>query len=88
VCTTRPLCEAKASTTYSTANPEVRALVDSGSRGLAKDHPSQVIAPPLKPKKSASTDETAAHEAARESQSSARIPAERAVAELEWWRQL
>ena len=68
--------------------PDVRALVDSGYRGLAKDHPGQVIAPPLKPKKGASAEETAAYEAARKSQSSARIPAEHAIAELKWWRQL
>jgi hypothetical protein len=68
--------------------PDVKVLVDSGYRGLAKDHPGQVIAPPLKPKKSASAEETAAYEAARKSQSSARIPAEHAIAELKWWRQL
>ncbi len=33
--------------------PEVKFLVDSGYRGLANDHPNQVMAPPLKPKKDA-----------------------------------
>jgi hypothetical protein len=31
--------------------PDVQVLVDAGYRSLAKDHPGQVIAPPLKPKK-------------------------------------
>jgi hypothetical protein len=40
--------------------PTVKFLVDSGYRGLANDHPDQVIAPPLKPKKDASPDQVAA----------------------------
>jgi hypothetical protein len=64
----------------------VKFLVDSGYRGLANDHPDQVIAPPLKPKKDAPPDEVAAYEAARKAQSSQRIPAEHAIASIKWWR--
>ncbi len=64
------------------AYPQVRFLVDAGYRSLAKDHPDQVIAPPLKPKKNAPPDEIAAYEAARKTQSSQRIPAEHAIAAL------
>jgi hypothetical protein len=58
----------------------VRFLVDAGYRGLAKDHPDQVIAPPLKPKKDAPPEQVAAYESARKAQSSQRIPAEHAIA--------
>jgi DDE superfamily endonuclease/Helix-turn-helix of DDE superfamily endonuclease len=70
------------------AYPDVRFLVDAGYRGLAKDHPNQVIAPPLKPKKDAPPDQVAAYEAARKAQSSQRIPAEHAIAAIKWWRTL
>ena len=70
------------------AHPEVKFLVDAGYRGLATDHPEQVIAPPLKPKKDAPPDEVAAYEAARKAQSSQRIPAEHAIAAIKWWRTL
>jgi hypothetical protein len=70
------------------AYPEVKFLVDAGYRGLAKDHPEQVIAPPLKPKKDAPPDEVAAYETARKAQSSQRIPAEHAIAAIKWWRTL
>ena len=68
--------------------PEVKFLVDSGYRRLAKDHPDQVIAPPLKPKKDAPPDQVAAYETARKAQSSQRIPAEHAIALIKWWRPL
>ena len=42
--------------------PEVKAKVDAGYRGLAKEFPDQVQAPPLKPKKDATPEETAAYE--------------------------
>ncbi|MCW2931546.1 MAG: hypothetical protein JWM19_2508 [Actinomycetia bacterium] len=42
--------------------PQVRAKVDAGYRGLAKEFPDQVQAPPLKPKKDAASEETAAYE--------------------------
>jgi len=45
--------------------PDVKFLIDSGYRGLANDHPDQVIAPPLKPKKDATADEVAAYQATR-----------------------
>ena len=70
------------------AYPDVQFLVDAGYRGLAKDHPGQVIAPPLKPKKDAPPDEIAAYEAIRKAQSSQRIPAEHAIAAIKWWRTL
>jgi hypothetical protein len=66
----------------------VRFLVDAGYRGLAKDHPGQVIAPPLKPKKDTPPDQIAAYETARKAQSSQRIPAEHAIAAIKWWRTL
>jgi hypothetical protein len=67
---------------------EVKLLVDSGYRGLANDHPDQVIAPPLKPKKDAAPEQVAAYENARKAQSSQRIPAEHAIASIKWWRTL
>jgi hypothetical protein len=60
--------------------PDVKVLVDSGYRGLANDHPDQVIAPPRKPRKDSPADQIAAYEAARKAQSSQRIPAEHAIA--------
>ena len=70
------------------AYPDVQFLVDSGYRGLAKNHPDQVIAPPLKPTKDTPPDDIAAYEAARKAQSSQRIPAEHAIAAIKWWRTL
>jgi DDE superfamily endonuclease/Helix-turn-helix of DDE superfamily endonuclease len=70
------------------AYPEVKFLVDAGYRGLAKDHPEQVIAPPLKPKKHAPPDEMTTYETARKAQSCQRIPAEHAIAAIKWWRTL
>jgi hypothetical protein len=66
----------------------VKVLVDSSYRGLANDHPNQVIAPPRKPKQGAPAGEVGAYQAAGKAQSSHRIPAEHAIAELKWWRQL
>ena len=40
--------------------PQVKAKVDAGYRGLAKEFPDQVQAPPLKPKKDAPPEEAAA----------------------------
>ena len=68
--------------------PQVKFLVDSGYRGLAKAHPDQVTAPPLKPKKDATPEQVAVYEATRKAQSSQRIPAEHAIALIKWWRQL
>jgi hypothetical protein len=66
--------------------PQVKAKVDAGYRGLAKEFPAQVQAPPLKPKKDAPPEETAAYEAQRHKQSSERICVEHANAEHKQWR--
>jgi len=68
--------------------PQVKAKVDAGYRGLAKQFPDQVEAPSLKPKKDAPPEEVAAWEAARKNQSSERIPVEHANAEHKRWRPL
>ena len=68
--------------------PQVKAKVDAGYRGLAKEFPDQVQAPPLKPKKDAAPEETAAYEAGRHRQSSERICVEHANAEHKQWRVL
>jgi len=68
--------------------PQVNAKVDAGYRGLAKGFPGQVQAPPLKPKKDAPPEETAAYEEQRHKQSSERICVEHANAELKQWRPL
>jgi hypothetical protein len=69
-------------------HPQVRAKVDAGYRGLAKEFPGQVQAPPLKPKKDAAPGETATWEAGRHRQSSERICVEHANAEHKQWRVL
>jgi hypothetical protein len=71
-----------------TRYPQVTAKVDAGYRGLAKEFPDQVQAPPLKPKKNAAPEETAAYEEQRHQQSSERICVEHANAELKQWRPL
>jgi DDE superfamily endonuclease/Helix-turn-helix of DDE superfamily endonuclease len=68
--------------------PKVKAKVDAGYRGLAKQFPGQVQAPPLKPKKDATPEETAAYEEQRHQQSSERICVEHANAEHKQWRPL
>ena len=68
--------------------PQVKAKVDAGYRGLANQFPDQVQAPPLKPGKDATPEETAAYEAQRHKQSSERICVEHANAELKQWRTL
>ncbi|GAA3783763.1 transposase family protein [Streptomyces chiangmaiensis] len=68
--------------------PQVKAKVDAGYRGLAKQFPDQIEAPPLKPKKDASPKEVADWQAARTQQSSERIPVEHANAEHKQWRPL
>jgi hypothetical protein len=68
--------------------PEVKAKVDAGYRGLAKEFPGQVQAPPLKPKKDAPPEEVAAWDEARHKQSSERICVEHANAEHKQWRTL
>ena len=68
--------------------PQVNAKVDAGYRGLAKEFPDQVQAPPLKPGKDATPEQTAAHEAQRHKQSSERMCVEHANAEYKQWRPL
>jgi hypothetical protein len=68
--------------------PQVKAKVDAGYRGLAREFPDQVQAPPLKPKKDAAPEETAAYETERHRQSSERICVEHANAEHKQWRVL
>jgi hypothetical protein len=68
--------------------PQVKAKVDAGYRGLAREFPGQVQAPPLKPKKDAPPEETADYEAERHRQSSERICVEHANAEHKQWRPL
>jgi hypothetical protein len=68
--------------------PQVKAKVDAGYRGLAKEFRDQVQAPPLKPKKDAPPDETAAWDELRHQQSSERICVEHANAEHKQWRTL
>jgi DDE superfamily endonuclease/Helix-turn-helix of DDE superfamily endonuclease len=70
------------------AYPQVKILVDTGYQGLAKDHPDQVAAPPLKLRPGAAPARQAAWEVERKTQSSQRIPVEHAIAELKWWRVL
>ena len=71
-----------------TRHPQVRAKVDAGYRGLAKQFPDQIQAPPLKPKKDAAPEETAACEEQRHQQSSQRICVGHANAEHKQWRVL
>ena len=68
--------------------PQVRTKVDAGYRGLAKQFPDQVQAPPLKPKKDATPEEAAACEEQRHKQSSERICVEHANADHKQWRPL
>jgi hypothetical protein len=68
--------------------PQVRVKVDAGYRGLAREFPDQVQAPPLKPKKDAAPEEVTAYEAQRHKQSSERICVEHANAEHKQWRPL
>ena len=68
--------------------PQVKAKVDAGYRGLAKEFPDQVQAPPPKPKKDTPPEETAEYESRRHEQSSERICVEHANAEHKQWRPL
>jgi DDE superfamily endonuclease/Helix-turn-helix of DDE superfamily endonuclease len=70
------------------AFPDVKVLVDAGYRGLAKQFPDQVIAPPLKGPKEADQDDVAQREAERFTQSSARIVVEQAIGEMKHFRPL
>ncbi|MFG3058572.1 transposase family protein [Streptomyces sp. NPDC048231] len=63
----------------------VKAKVDSGYLGLAKEFPGQVGAPPNKPKDEACDGDTHAWRETRRRQSSARICVEHTDAELRQW---
>ena len=69
-------------------HPQVKAKIDAGYRGLAKEFPDQVQAPPLTPGKDAAPEQAAACEAQRHRQSSERICVEHANAEHKQWRPL
>lgn len=69
-------------------HPNVRAEVDSGYQGLAKEFPSQVSAPPKKPAKDAPDGDKRAWREARRRQSSARIVVEHTNAEYKQWHPL
>ncbi|MEV4418331.1 hypothetical protein [Catellatospora sp. NPDC049609] len=62
--------------------------MDAGYQGLAKSHPGQVEAPPLKLRPGAAEPYRIAYEHKRKDQSSRRIAVEHAIAELKWWRVL
>jgi hypothetical protein len=68
--------------------PTVRAKVDSGYQGLARDFPDQVSAPPKKPPKDATDAQRAEYNTSRKAQSSQRICVEHAIAEPKQWRPL
>jgi hypothetical protein len=68
--------------------PTVRAKVDSGYQGLARDFPDQISAPPKKPAKDATAPKQAEYNVARKTQSSQRICVEHAIAEPKQWRTL
>lgn len=70
------------------ARPSVKAKVDSGYQGLAKEFPHQVTAPPKKPKEDACDGDKYAWREARRRQSSARICVEHTNAELRQWAPL
>ncbi|OEJ21185.1 transposase [Streptomyces agglomeratus] len=65
--------------------PAVKAKVDSGYAGLAKEFPGQVSAPPKKPKDEACDGDKYAWRETRRRQSSARICVEHTNAELRQW---
>ncbi|WP_331755770.1 transposase family protein [Streptomyces sp. NBC_01643] len=68
--------------------PGVKAKVDSGYQGLAKEFPGQITAPPKKPKEDVGDGDKYAWREARRRQSSARICVEHTNAELRQWAPL
>jgi len=68
--------------------PKVKAKVDSGYQGLARDFPDQVTAPPKKPAKDADDTQRAEYDRIRHAQSSQRICVEHTIAEPKQWRPL
>ncbi|MFE4425116.1 transposase family protein [Streptomyces sp. NPDC056817] len=68
--------------------PTVKAKVDSGYQGLAKEFPDQVSAPPKKPADDACEGDKRAWRETRRRQSSQRIVVEHANAEYKQWHPL
>ncbi len=62
--------------------PDVAIEMNNGYRGLARDYPGQVTAPPKKPRKNAAEAETQTWREARHAQSSSRICVEHGIGEL------
>ena len=85
---TRPQSRPRGSPTSSLDFPRSASRYNAGYRGLAKEFPNQVHAPPKKPKKDATPEEVAAYEEQRHKQSSERICVEHANADLKKWRPL
>ena len=69
-------------------HPQVKAEVDSGYQGLARDFPDQISAPPPKPANHAPSEQVAGYQQARKQQSSRRICVEHTIAEPKQWRSL
>ena len=69
-------------------HPNVRAEVDSGYTGLARDFPGQVSAPPKKPGQDAGPGERNLYADTRHRQSQRRIMVGHAIAEPKQWRSL
>ncbi|MFJ8775016.1 transposase family protein [Streptomyces microflavus] len=69
-------------------HPNVRAEVDSGYTGLARDFPGQVSAPPKKPGQDTGPGERNFYADMRHRQSQRRIMVEHAIAEPKQWRSL
>ena len=74
--------------TCSSGTRRCRPSFNAGYRGLARQFPDQVTAPPLRPAKDAPPDEAARWQASRKDQSSQRICVEHANAEHKQWRTL
>ena len=68
--------------------PTVECELDSGYRGLHRDHPAQAHVPPRKPGKDAPAEQVTAWDAVRHAQSSRRICVEHAIADSKNWRSL
>ena len=71
-----------------TRYPQVKAKSMPGTGAWPRSSRTRFQAPPLKPKKDATAEETAAYETERHSQSSERICVEHANAEHKQWRSL
>ncbi len=68
--------------------PDIAIEMNNGYRGLARDHPGQVTAPPKKPRKDATEAQTQTWRDTRHAQSSSWICARHGIGELKAWRSL